>query len=94
MGGIRPIGNVPEPTEPRKPPPRERDRTEEVTGQDELEISPEARRAVEVARLVEVARDLPDVREDRVDEARDEIEAGRYRDYDATRETARRLLGG
>ena len=94
MGGIRPIGKVPDLPESRKAPSRERDRTEQAAGRDEVEISPEARRANEVERLVEAARDLPEVRSEQVEEAREELQTEQHRDPDALRETARRLLGG
>ena len=65
-----------------------------MEGRDEVEISREARRAAEVDRLVAITRDLADVREDRVNEARARVEQRRYRDDEVILETARRLLGG
>jgi len=94
MGEIRPVEHLPDTVESRKTPPRERERAERAEGRDELEISQEARRAAEIAKLVEITRDLPDVREDEVDEARANIAEGRYRYDEVIRETARRLLGG
>lgn len=93
MGEIRPIEHLPDTVERRRTPPHERERTERLGGRDEVEISPQARRAAEIARLVEITRSLPDVRDDRVDEARANVEDGRHRDEDVIKETARRLLG-
>ena len=94
MGEIRPVEHLPDTVESRKTPSRERERTERAEGRDELEISPEARRAAEIAKLVEITRDLPEIREDEVDEARTHIAERRYRDDEVIRDTARRLLGG
>jgi len=94
MGEIRPIEHLPDAVESRRTPPRERERTERAGGRDEVEISPQARRASEVARLVEITRSLPDVRDEEVDQARANIESGRHRDEEVIRDTARRLLGG
>ena len=94
MGEIRPIEHLPDAVESRKTPARETERTESTGGRDEVEISAEARRAAEVARLVEITRNLPDEREEEVSEAESNIESGQHRDEDAIKDTARRLLGG
>jgi anti-sigma28 factor (negative regulator of flagellin synthesis) len=41
-----------------------------------------------------MTRELPDVREERVEEARAAIDEGRYRNEEVIQDTARRLLGG
>jgi anti-sigma28 factor (negative regulator of flagellin synthesis) len=94
MGEIRPIERLPDVVETQRTSPRERERTERASERDEVEISPQARQAAEIARLVEMTRSLPDVREEEVERARADVEAGRYRDLGVIRDTARRLLGG
>ena len=94
MGEIRPVEPLPDAVESRRTSAREQERTERAEGRDEVEISAEARRAAEVARLVEMTRELSDVREDRVEDARAAINQGRYRYEEVIQDTARRLLGG
>jgi len=94
MGEIRPIEHLPDAVESRKTPARERERTESSGVRDEVEISAEARQAAELARLVEMTRNLPDEREDEVSAAQANIESGRHHDEEVIKDTARHLLGG
>lgn len=94
MGEIRPIEHLPDVAGSRRTPSREREETQRTESRDEVEISAEGRRAAEIAKLVEITRSLPDVREDRVDEAQANVDEGRHRDEEVIKETARRLLGG
>ncbi len=94
MGEIRPIEPLPDAVETRRTSAREQERTERAEERDEVRISAEARRAAEIARLVELTRELPDVREERVEESRAAIDEGRYRNEEVIQDTARRLLGG
>ncbi len=87
------VGGVPRPIENRTTTSRrQKEEAETVRRTDGVDISPEARRAAEVSRFVEIARSLPDVREERVEAARGNIESGRYRDEEVVRQTAERLL--
>jgi len=86
------VGSVPRPIDNRPTTSRREERTEAAKRQDGVDISPEARRAAEVSRFVEVAKSRPDVREQRVEEARANIESGQYRDEEVVRETAERLV--
>jgi hypothetical protein len=94
MGEIRPVEHLPDAVESRKTPAREQEKTERTGGRDEVEISAEARRAAEVARLVEMTRDLPDETEDQVSAAKDNVESGHHKNEEVIKDTARRLLGG
>ena len=86
------VGGVSRPIDNRSTTSRRKEETESVRREDGVEISPEARRAAEVSRLVETAKSLPDVREDRVEQARDSIESGRHHDEEVVRQTAERLI--
>ncbi len=94
MGEIRPIEHLPDAVESRKTPAREKERTERTGGRDEVEISAEARRAAEIARLVEITRNLPDERDDEVSAAKDNVESDQHKDEEVIKDTARHLLGG
>jgi len=86
------VGGVPRPIDNRPAASRRQEEAESVRREDGVEISPEARRAAEVSRLVQTAKSLPDVREDRVERARDNIESGRHHDEEVVRQTAERLI--
>jgi anti-sigma28 factor (negative regulator of flagellin synthesis) len=94
MEGIRGINGVPEPTSERSADVRARRREEaRVTAsqEDGVRISNEAQEAAGVARLVEIAREQPDVRPDRVAAAREHIEQGEHRRLDIVRRVAQRI---
>lgn len=86
------VGGVSRPIDNRPTTSRRKEEAESVRREDGVQISPEARRAAEVSRLVETARSLPDVREDRVEQARDNIESDRHHDEEVVRQTAERLI--
>ncbi|MCD6288359.1 MAG: flagellar biosynthesis anti-sigma factor FlgM [Candidatus Hydrogenedentes bacterium] len=93
MQEIQGVGGVPRPVEKRPTTARKEAQTEEtVRRQDDVSISQEARQAAEVARFVELAKSQDTVREDKVDEARRDIENGAHRDEQAVRETATRMV--
>ena len=68
-------------------------RTGGTTAADSIEISSGARETQELqGRLVDAARDVPDVRQDRVAEARARLESGELDSENARRVIADRLL--
>jgi len=92
MNEIAGIGGVSRPIENRPATGRQEKRAESVKREDEVDISSEARRAAEVSRLVEVAKSLPETRENKVEQARSNLEDGLYRDESAVQRTAERFL--
>ena len=94
------INDLTQPDDPRRVERSGARRSEEVREEtrteaagDRIEVSNDAKRAQELqSRLAEEARNAPEIREDRVAEARARLEAGEY-DSEAVRETiANRLL--
>ena len=83
MVGVQGIGGVPEPQSDRSTGVRRRDDdarvSESAPREDDVAISPEAQQAASVARYVQLAKDEPDVRADRIAEARAAIERGEYK---------------
>lgn len=91
MGGIQGINGLP-PTPDR--PNDTRDRVERPEGRttDDVSLSSEAQGAVEGARVIQSAESEPEIRQDRVDQARLAIENGEHQLEDRLSEVARRLL--
>ncbi|UCD55965.1 MAG: flagellar biosynthesis anti-sigma factor FlgM [Candidatus Hydrogenedentota bacterium] len=87
------IDGVQEPSlnQPRQEEQRRR-RAEEVQPNDRVNISPEAKKAAEVARLVSLVKQIPDTRQDKVAEARARIQSQAPEDERVNRTVARRLL--
>lgn len=83
--------NEPSLTQPKQEDQRRR-RTEEVREADKVNISPEARKAAEVARLVAKVKELPETRPDKVAEAVKRLEAQNPDDEEVNRTIAQRLL--
>ena len=90
---ISKIDGVNEPVlnQPRQEEQR-RKRTEQVQSADRVNISPEAQRAAEVARLVSLAKQIPDIRQDKVADASTRIQSQPPQDDTVNRTVARRLL--
>ncbi len=90
---ISKIDGVHEPSlnQPRQEEQRRRN-VEELRASDGVNISPEAQKAAEVARLVSLAKKIPDVREDKVAQAKERIESQSAQDQNINRTVARRLL--
>ena len=90
---ISKIDGVSEPVmnEPRQQEQRRR-RTEELQPSDGVSISPEAQKAAEVARLVSLVKQIPEVRPDKVAQARARIESEALQDETVNRTVARRLM--
>ncbi len=95
MVGIQGVGGVPEPPAGRPANVRDRktDKADEgaSTPQDGVKISSEAQEAASTAQLVQLANQEPDIRADRVVEAKEAIERGDYRLPNVIAEVARRL---
>lgn len=89
------VGKVDGVNEPSLNQPRQEDRrrrAEEVQKTDKVNISPEARKAAEVARLVALAKEIPEVRDDKVAEAKARLESEKPDDEEVNRTIAQRLL--
>ena len=90
------VGKVDGVNEPSLNQPKQEDqrrrRTEEAREADKVNISPEARKAAEVARLVAKVKELPEVRPDKVAEAVKRLESQKPNDDDVNRTIAQRLL--
>ena len=93
MAGIQGIGGVPEPAPERLANARSRKREESKSAaiQDGLQISSEAQQASDVGRLIQVAKEESDIREERVEAAKQSIERGEYKNENVLREVARNL---
>jgi hypothetical protein len=87
IGGV----NEPSPSQPRKENQR-RSGAEETREADKVNISPEAREAAEVARLVSLTNDILEIRDDKVAQATERIEAQEPDDEQVNRTVAQRLL--
>lgn len=83
--------NEPSLNQPRQEDPKRR-RAEETREADKVNISPEAQRAAEVARLVSLVKQISDVREDNVNEAKARLQSQSPQDETLNRTIARRLL--
>lgn len=94
MAGIQGINGIPEPTPecPATVRDRKRDDIRNAGQRDDVRISPEAKEAAGVQRLVDQAQKDAELRMDRVEAARASIERGDYRDLNVLREVARNLL--
>jgi hypothetical protein len=69
-----------------------RRRTEEVRQSDKVNISAEAQKAAEVARLVSLVKQIPDIRPDKVAQAKARIESQASQDESVNLTVAQRLL--
>ena len=87
IGGV----NEPSPNRPRQEDQRRRG-AEETRGADKVNISPEARKAAEIARLVSLAKEIPEVRDDKVAQAVERLESQKPDDEQVNRTVAQRLL--
>ncbi|MBI5115001.1 flagellar biosynthesis anti-sigma factor FlgM [Candidatus Poribacteria bacterium] len=87
------IDGVHEPSlnQPRQEEQRRRN-VEEVRASDGVNISAEAQKAAEVARLVSLAKKIPDIREDKVAEAKERVDSQPSQDQAVNRTVAQRLL--
>jgi len=79
---------------PAKPDRKGTARRDGADKSERVAISGEAKQAEGVLPYVRVVRQLPDIRQDRVDEVQRKIDSGSYPDDNDIRETAKRLLSG
>jgi hypothetical protein len=90
------VGKVDGVNEPSLNQPKQEDqrrrRAEEAREADKVNISPEARKAAEVARLVAKVKELPEIRPDKVAEAIKRLESQKADDEEINRTIAQRLL--
>ena len=101
MVGIQGLGGVPEPKSDRTSKVRsERDDVAKsattsdsgTQATDNVSISSAAQAAAEVARVVQLANAQSEIRMERVEEAKANIERGDYRDPEVVRQVAQRLI--
>ncbi len=93
MVGITGVGGVPDPT-PERPSNvrnKKKDEPQGAAGQDGVQISAEAQSAANLRHLLEIAKDEPDIRADRVREAREALDQEAFKLPGAIAEVARRL---
>ena len=102
MVGIQGLGGVPEPKSNR--PGKVRDDGDQQAQEakstgaggakatDDVNISSEARAAAEVGRIAQLAKNETEVRTERVQAARDNLERGNHKDPQVVRQVAERLL--
>ena len=90
------VGKIDGVNEPSLNQPRQEDQRRRRTGEarhaDKVNISPEAQKAAEVARLVSLVKQIPEVRDDKVTEAAERIQSQKPGDEEVNRTIARRLL--
>jgi hypothetical protein len=90
------IGKIDGVNEPSLNQPRQEDRrgrrAEEARRADDVNISPEARKAAELARLVSLAKEILDVRDDKIAEAAKRLETEDASDELVNRTVAQRML--
>ena len=90
------IGKIDGPNEPSLNQPRQEDRrgrrAEEVRKTDDVDISPEARKAAEVASLVSLAKEILEVRDDKIAEAAKRLETEDANNELVNRTVAQRML--
>lgn len=68
-----------------------RGRTLDSPGADALEISPGARKAAEIQRLAEAARNQDELRREQVEQAKERLREGAYRVQDVVLQVAARI---
>jgi anti-sigma28 factor (negative regulator of flagellin synthesis) len=94
MVQIHGIGGIPEPVPDRPNGPRDRRGNNSVnqeTSRDGVDISAQGRQAADIARVRAIADQEPDIRPERVAEAREAIERGDYKKEEIIVEIAKRL---
>ena len=90
------IGKIDGPNEPSLNQSRQEDRrgrrAEEVRKADDVAISPEARKPAEVARLVSLAKEILEVRDDKIAETAARLKSEDSKDPQVNRTVAQRML--
>lgn len=101
MVGIQGLGGVPEP-KPGGPAKARNDRGSaardaysagsDAPAKDDISISTEAKAAAEAGRLVQLSKNDDDVRLDRVEQAKQNIAEGKYKDPEVVSQVAEKLI--
>lgn len=94
MGGINGISGIPDPRSDR--PSNVRDRRDtpppaQEAQSDGVVISSEAQAAAAVARIIDTASIQPEIRQDRVDAAREALDRGDHQNPDVVQKIAERI---
>jgi flagellar biosynthesis anti-sigma factor FlgM len=90
MVGIQGIGNVPEPIGPKSGAGKAKETEKSTVSTDNVSISSEAAQAAEIIQAA-TAAGVSEIRQERVEEARANIEQGTYKVQDVVRQVAARL---
>ncbi|URA10657.1 flagellar biosynthesis anti-sigma factor FlgM [Thermospira aquatica] len=85
--GVDPIRGITQDSKINKIP-----RRDERDTSDEVEISEEARQLAEAAKIEDVVRQSPDIREDRVAEVKAKLERGEYNTQEVFDQVAERIM--
>lgn len=93
MVGIQGLGGIPEPApdRPSNVKDRRRDDSQTTVGKDDVLISSEAQAAARLQQLVQVAKQEPDIRNERVEAARQALEQGNYKKPEVVEAVAKKL---
>jgi anti-sigma28 factor (negative regulator of flagellin synthesis) len=95
MVTIHGVGGVPEPTPDRSSGARDKRRDNNVNSEggrkDGVDISSQGHQAADIARIKAIADQEPDIRPDRVEQARQAIDNGAHKDEGVIVEIAKRL---
>lgn len=92
MIGIQGISGVPEPAGPKQTTGRAKEPVKsEVPATDDVLISAAAEKAANADIILQQSGEMSDVRQQRIDEARKNIEEGTYKVQDVVRQVAARL---
>ena len=93
MVGIQGLSGIPEPApdRPSNVKDRRRDDAKASVGQDDVLISSEAQAAARLQLLVSVAKQEPEIRNERVEAARQSLEQGNYKKPEIVEAVAKKL---
>lgn len=91
MLSIQGVGGVPEPTGPKQGTSKAKDTEKAQVAEDGVSISSEAAQAAEVLTAITATAKDSEVRQERVEAAKQNIEAGTYKVQDVVRQVAERL---
>ena len=94
MVGIQGLGGIPEPKSER-PAKVSEDKAKNVapksSAKDDVTISNEAQAAAQLAQTINTANQLPDVRMERVTEAKERLDRGEYKNPDVVAKVAEKI---
>jgi len=91
MLSIQGVGGVPEPTGPKQGSSKAKDTEKAPASSDGVSISSEAAQAAEVITAISASAKNSEIRQERVEAARQNIESGAYKVQDVVRQVAERL---